>query len=101
MAASSMPWATVTCGWYGNCSSRATGPEASRTCFWSQVQASAPWAIRTYTTGDSGRKVPVPDSFIGKGRPVAATSVRCASMAGSAVSATSVGGSRVTWVGMP
>ncbi len=65
------------------------------------MQASAPSTTRTYTTGDSGRKVPVPDSLIGNGRPAAATSARCASTAGTTVSAISVGGSRVTCVGMP
>lgn len=78
-----------------------TGPDASRTRFCSQEQAAAPSTTWTKTTGDSGRKVPVPDSRIGKGRPRAATSARCASTAGSAAPSTSVGGSRVTCVGMP
>lgn len=96
-----MSWATVTCGWYGNCSSRLRGPEASRTRFWSQEQAEAPSTTWTKTTGESGRKVPVPDSRIGKGRPPFAIEVRCASIAGRSAASASVGGRRVTWVGMP
>ncbi len=70
-------------------------------CCWSRAQSSAPSTTRTKTTGDSGRKVPVPCSRIGNGRPWEATRARCASITGSAAASTSVGGSRVTCVGMP
>lgn len=101
IASSAMPCATVTCGWYENCSSRTSGPDASRTRFCSQVQAAAPSTTWTNTTGERGRNVPVPLSRIGNGRPVAATLARCASIAGRASASTSVGGRSVTWVGMP
>ncbi|GAA0331465.1 hypothetical protein GCM10010319_04290 [Streptomyces blastmyceticus] len=45
--------------------------------------------------------MPVPDRRIRKGRPRAATSARCRSIAGRDEASTSVGGSRVTCVGMP
>ncbi len=67
----------------------------------SQEQAEAPATTWTKTTGESGRKVPVPESRIGNGRPAVAIVSRCASIAGRSAASASVGGSRVTWVGMP
>ncbi|CAM5505944.1 hypothetical protein SVIOM74S_04609 [Streptomyces violarus] len=80
---------------------RTSGPEASLTRFCSEEQAEAPSTTWTKTTGESGRNVPVPESRIGKGRPAVAILSRCASIAGRSAASASVGGMRVTWVGMP
>ena len=88
-------------GGTGTAARAPAGPEASRTCFWSQVQASAPSTTWTKTTGESGRKVPVPRAASGTGgRPRRPRPGAPRSRAAPAAS-TSVGGSRVTWVGMP
>ena len=59
-----------------------------------------PSAIVTKTTGETGRKVPVPRRWMQKPASRLATSDRCDSMAGSAASSTSVGGTSVMWVGI-
>ena len=59
-----------------------------------------PSASGTNTTGEIGRKVAVPRSRIRKLGNRAATSSRWSSTSRRSASATSVGGSRVTWVGI-
>src|SRR5919107_538772 len=58
-------WATVTCGWYGNDSDRASGPR--RTSVESSSQLPIPRATATKTTSETGRKVPVPDRCMSNG----------------------------------
>src|SRR6266545_2684233 len=55
-----MSWATVTCGWYGKCSSRDNGP--ARTAAANCSNSLIPAATATNTTWVSGRNVPVPRS---------------------------------------
>ena len=54
----------------------------------------------TNTTGETGRKVPVPRRWTSNAGNSAAASARCASISASSSSVTSVGGTRVMWVGM-
>ena len=54
----------------------------------------------TKTTGETGRKVPVPRRWTRKAEVALATSVRCFSTSGRSSSATSTGGISVMWVGI-
>ena len=76
----------------------ASGPR--RTAAASCSHCEMPSATVTKTTGDTGRKVPVPRRWIVNPRSLPATSARCASTCGSAPSSTSVGGTSVMWVGI-
>ena len=53
----------------------------------------------TNTTGETGRKVPVPRRWTQNEPTVAAAALRCSSMADSSPG-TSVGGTSVMWVGI-
>src|ERR687884_1207918 len=86
--------ATVTCGWYGYDSARASGPRRTSLAISSQLPM--PGATATNTTAETGANVPVPDRCMSNGGWLAATSARWALMAGRSVSGTSVGGSSVT-----
>ena len=88
----------VTCGWYGNVRSRASGPERTRAS--TRSQSPMPSTTDTNTTGETGRKVPVPRSWISKNGSDSAIVRRCFSMLSRSSASTSVGGSRVMWVGM-
>ena len=60
-----------------------------------------PSASVTKTTGDTGRKVPVPRRWTTNAVLTAEASARCCSTAGIWSSRTSNGGISVMWVGMP
>src|SRR3954447_15822629 len=87
-------WATVTCGWYGKESGRASGPR--RTSVARSSQLPMPLATAMKTTSDTGANVPVPDRCISNGGWQRATSARWAVIAVRSATATSVGGSSVT-----
>src|SRR6185436_8807633 len=95
---SSGRWATVTCGWYGNSSSSASGPRRQ------SVASPSVWEMPstrfTNTTGETGRKVPEPRRWTRYAGHRAATSSRCCSTSPSRDEATSTGGTRVMWVGI-
>src|SRR6476469_7876268 len=78
--------------------SRANGPR--RTARASTSHSAIPSDTCTNTTGEIGRKVPVPRSTIENGCPCSATCSRWFTAEASCSSPTSVGGSSVTWVGM-
>ena len=92
---SSMSWATVTCGWYGNSSSRSSGP--LRIAPRAARSRDTPRATWMNTTGEVGRNVPgagqVHRERLGRARP---TSARCSSTSAMSRRPTGVGGSRVT-----
>src|SRR6478736_7527767 len=50
--------ATGTCGWYANGSSRSSGPDCNWRC--RLTHSPKPASTFRYTTGETGRKVPVP-----------------------------------------
>ena len=60
-----------------------------------------PSASVTNTTGETGRKVPVPRRCTVKAVLSAEASARCCSTAGISSGATSKGGISVMWVGIP
>src|SRR5664279_3907033 len=84
----------VTCGWYGKSSVRVSGPRRIKDS--SSIVSSTPRDSWTNTTGEVGRKVPVPERCRTNGRHACAARVRCCSIAGMAAVSTGVGGSSVT-----
>ena len=59
-----------------------------------------PSATVTKTTGETGRKVPVPRRWMSNGSTAAAAAARCSATGSMSAASSSVGGISVMWVGI-
>ena len=90
----------VAVGGCNKTSGSAGAPPPERTRDSTRSQSLMPSTTDTNTTGDTGWKVPVPRRWMSNGCSDSAIVRRCLSMSSRSSAATSVGGSRVMWVGI-
>ena len=90
----------VTCGWYGKCEVDRERPPAYGVGEQLALRR-CPRRRVTKTTGETGRKVPVPAQVDPERLPHRTPRCsRCSSTAGRSSAAISTGGMRVMWVGI-